>query len=101
MLPSAPRGLKSLFFLGCFFDDGDFVGGKAVEFVHEVVDLAVGGVDLVLYAMRRTLSTMTFTIREEIIFCWYSSPVTETTTPNPFSSIAPQSILPKIRFFAK
>jgi hypothetical protein len=30
------------------FDDGDFVGREAVEVIDELVDLAVGGVDLAL-----------------------------------------------------
>ena len=33
---------------GRFFYDPDFVVGQAVEFVHELVDLPIGGVDLTL-----------------------------------------------------
>ena len=33
------------------FHNLDFFGGEAVEFVDEVVDLAVGGVDLALEQM--------------------------------------------------
>ena len=33
---------------GFAFDDLDLFGGEAVEFIDEVVDLAVGGVDLAL-----------------------------------------------------